>query len=58
MVNGESWTGSQHYFTALDYNPVDNTIYISNPGNNSGSQNGWISLDEFDCVHIAVLLYP
>lgn len=58
LVNGESWTGSQHFFTVLDYNYVDNTIYISNPGNNSNSQNGWISLDKFDCVHVAVLLYP
>ena len=57
LVNGESWTGSQHYFTALDYNQMDNTIYISNPGTNASSQNGWISLDRLSCVHVAWLLY-
>jgi len=57
-VNGLSWTNSQHFFTALDYNPADNTIYISNPGNNKETHNGWISVDAFSCVHIVYLLYP
>ena len=57
LINGEVWTQSQHFFVVLDYNEIDNTIYISNPGNNSPSHNGWHSLDNFSCVHVAILLY-
>lgn len=57
LVNGEKWTQSQHFFTVLDYNQMDNTIYISNPGNDKETQNGWQSLDNFSCVHVAWLLY-
>lgn len=58
LIGGESWTTSQHFFTALDYNSLNNTIYISNPGTNSQSQNGWIPIDNFDCAHVSYLLYP
>lgn len=58
LVNGTSWTEKQHFFVALDYNSDNNTIYISNPGSSKSQKNGWVSLDAFKCVHVAMLLYP
>lgn len=57
IINGVSWTNWQHFFAVLDYNEYDNTIYISNPGSNNQAQNGWISLDAFDCAEISFFVY-
>lgn len=57
IINGESWTNWQHFFAVLDYNEYDNTIYISNPGNIKEKQNGWISIDAFDCAEISFFVY-
>lgn len=53
--NGANWTNWQHFFAVLDYNVANNTVYVSNPGSNSDLQNGWVSLDEFDCAEVTFL---
>lgn len=55
-INGESWTGKQHFFAVLDYNQSNNKIYVSNPGTVKESKNGWISIDSFNCATVSRLV--
>lgn len=56
-INGNSWTGWQHFFAVLDYDPSTKMIYVSNPGNSNENQNGWLPLDYFDEVEVTYLIY-
>lgn len=45
VLSPSDFTRSQHFIALLDYNPANDTIYVSNPANN-GDKTGWIDSEK------------